>query len=181
MTKSIISGLVALLCNVILCVGINGQAITDKTTANDALRQAARQLISSSSTCALITLDNEGQPRARAMDPFAPENDFTIWLGTNPKSRKVKHIKNDPRVSLYYLADDETGYVVIYGHAQMVNDSIEKQQHWKEEWQAFYANKETDYTLIKVTPLSLEVVWESAGILGDTLSWGPPKIDFKAD
>ena len=50
----------------------------------------------SAKTCALITLDSEGRPRVRVMDPFIPENDFTVWFGTNPKTRKVEQIKNNP-------------------------------------------------------------------------------------
>ena len=55
------------------------------------------EIMSAAGTCTLITLDQEGRPRARVMDAFLPEDDFTVWFGTNPKSRKVAQIKNDPR------------------------------------------------------------------------------------
>ena len=62
-------------------------------SANNKLMNTAREIMTSAETCALITLDYEGLPRVRAMDPFLPESDFTVWFGTNAKSRKVDQIK----------------------------------------------------------------------------------------
>lgn len=142
------------------------------------LKKAASEIIESSGTCALISLDKDGQPRSRAMDPFPPDDDFTIWFGTNAKSRKVEQIKNDARVTLYYLDSDGTGYVSIYGEAQLVNDKKLKEKYWKKEWEAFYPDKESDYLLIKFTPVWMEIICESRGINGDYETWAPSKVIF---
>lgn len=134
--------------------------------------------MNAANTCALITLDREGRPQARTMDPFPPENDLTVWFGTNPKSRKVEQIKNDPRVALYYLEGDESGYVTIHGKAQIVNDKAEKEKRWKEEWEAFYQNRADEYVLIKVTPESMEVVSYSRGIVSTAPNWAAPTVRF---
>ena len=136
------------------------------------------EIMSAAGTCTLITLDQEGRPRARVMDAFLPEDDFTVWFGTNPKSRKVTQIKNDPRVTLFYLDQDASGYVMIHGQAQLVDDPIEKQERWKDEWEAFYQNREEAYLLIKVTPEWMEVISNTRNIVGDPLSWEPQKIIF---
>lgn len=136
------------------------------------------EIMSAAGTCTLITLDQEGRPRARVMDAFLPEDDFTVWFGTNPKSRKVAQIKNDPRVTLFYLDQDASGYVMIHGQAQIVDDPIEKQERWKDEWEAFYQNREEAYLLIKVTPEWMEVISNTRNIVGDPLSWEPQKIIF---
>lgn len=169
--------LIILISSVLLTssFGIAQNKISDKK-----LKKAARETIESSGTCALITLDNEGQPRARAMDPFPPDDDFTIWFGTNAKSRKVNQIKNDPRVTVYYLADDASGYVSIYGLAELIDDKKAKEKHWKPEWEAFYVDKDSDYLLIKVTPLWMELISEKQGINGDPVSWQPPKVIFNS-
>ncbi|MFK5856995.1 MAG: pyridoxamine 5'-phosphate oxidase family protein, partial [Bacteroidota bacterium] len=120
------------------------------------MHMAAREIIIDAGTCALITLDDEGKPRARTMDPFIPENDFTVWFGTNSNSRKVEQIKKDPTVTLYYFDAKSQGYVVISGTAQLVNDSEKKEKYWKEEWKDYYPNKGDNYLLIKVTPKWLE-------------------------
>ena len=144
----------------------------------DKLLKAAREIINDANTCALITNDIAGQARVRTMDPFPPEDDFTIWLGTNSNSRKVKQIKNDPNVALYYLDKDASGYVVIYGTAELINDKDSKEKWWKEKWEAFYTDKET-YLLIKVTPKRIEISSVPRGINSDSVTWQPPIIDFK--
>ncbi len=150
----------------------------DAESSNNNLRKAAREIMTSSETCALITLDGEGRPRVRVMDPFLPENDFTVWFGTNSKSRKVAQIKMDPRVTLYYLKEDQSGYVMLHGIAELVNDPEEKEKRWKEEWVDFYPNKADDYLLIKVSPKWLEVISYGYGIQGDPVTWEPPRITF---
>jgi general stress protein 26 len=147
---------------------------------NHKVMLAAREIMTSAKTCALITLDEEGRPRVRTMDPFAPESDFTVWFGTNPKSRKVEQIKKDARVTLYYAENDGSGYVMLYGIAQIINDQKEKGKRWKVEWEAFYPNKYDDFLLLKVSPEWLEVVSYSRGVLGDPITWEPPKVIFDA-
>lgn len=155
-----------------------GQHTEPKSFTKDALIKASRDIIEGASTCALITLNKSGLPSARVMDPFLPESDFTVWLGTNPKSRKVNQIKNNPNVTLYYLDKNSSGYVVIHGIATLVDDQSEKDKWWKTEWDAFYPNNTDGYLLIKVSPKRMEVVSYEHGILGDTITWEAPKVLF---
>ena len=129
-------------------------------------------------TCALITLDDESRSVVRAMDPFLPERDFTVWFGTNPKSRKVDQIKKDARVTLYYLGSNSSGYVMIHGIAEIVNNQNEKEKRWKAEWEAFYPNKPEDFILIKVSPEWMEVISYGHGVIGDPLTWETPRVIF---
>ena len=165
---------------IVLLKSINGfnqnSQIQDSTSIK--LLSVAKDIMISAKTCALITLDSEGRPRVRVMDPFIPENDFTIWFGTNPKTRKVEQIKNNPKVTLYYLEPNGSGYVMLHGLATLVNDQAEKDKRWKVEWEAFYPNKQDDYLLIKISPQWLEVISYSHGILGDPDTWEPPKVLF---
>ena len=142
------------------------------------LMNAAREIMTAANTCALITLDEEGRPRVRVMDPFLPENDFTVWFGTNPKSRKVNQIKKNSDVTLYYLDSDASGYVMIHGTAQLVDDPKQKEKYWKVGWKAFYPNKNEGYLLIKVSPEWMEVLSISRGITGDPTTWKPPVVLF---
>ena len=143
------------------------------------LLKAAREIIADAGPCALITLNEEGSPRARAMDPFPPEKDFTIWFGTNKNSRKVKQIKMDPRVNLYYMENDNSSYVTIFGKAELVDDPELKEKYWKDQWNAFYDENKENYLLIKVTPDWLEVSSAKRGLNGDSVSWKPPGINFR--
>lgn len=149
-------------------------------TDESRLKTAAKEIMTEAKSCALITQTKDGLSRVRAMDPFAPELDLTVWFGTNSNSRKVNQIKNDPRVTLYYLDADNTGYVTIQGKAEIVNDPVAKNKWWKEKWIDFYPNKAKGYSLIKVTPNWMEVVSEPRGILGDSVSWKPQRVVFDA-
>ena len=129
--------------------------------------------------CALITIDSSGRTQARTVDPFAVDENMVVWLGTNPRSRKVSAIRRNPRVTLYYFDREAQAYVTINGLAQLVNDPKAKMKWWKDEWQAFYPNRRKDYLLIRVAPEKLEVVNVSKGILGDPRSWTPPSVRFR--
>ena len=157
------------------------QQADHQEVSDDLLTDAAREIMTASGTCALITLDEKNIPMVRVMDPFLPENDFTVWLGTNPKSRKVRQIKNNPNVTLYYLDKDASGYVVLHGKAWLVDDQKEKDDRWKVEWEAFYPNRKEDYLLIKVLPESMEVISYPHGILGDSITWEPPIKSFRSE
>ena len=150
-----------------------------KDTSDAKYITVAREIMSGAATCALITLDNEGRPRVRVMDPFPPEKDLVVWLATNPESRKVEQIRNDPRVTLYYLAEGATGYVMIHGSAKLVEDQNEKEEHWKDQWTAFYPDYPAGYLLIQVFPEWLEVVSYTHGIVGDSVTWQPPVVSLK--
>lgn len=155
-----------------------GQQTEHKDSIDIKLLNVARAIMTSAKTCALITLDDEDRPMVRIMDPFLPESDFTIWLGTNPESRKVDQIKKNPKVTLYYLENDGLGYVVVHGIAQLVNAESEKEKRWKTEWKAFYPNKPNGYLLIKVSPESIEVLSNAHGVFGDPKTWQPPSVHF---
>ena len=157
------------------------QNIEPIDSTNNKLISAAREIMNAAGTCALITLDEEGRPRVRAMDPFTPESDLTVWFGTNSKSRKVNQINKDARVTLYYLDSDASGYVMIHGIAQLVDDQKEKENRWKDEWEAFYPNKKEGYLLIKVSPIWMEVSSSTRGIVGDTITWQPPIVLFDSN
>lgn len=142
------------------------------------LVNAAREIMMSVPSCAFITLDEEGTPRVRAMETIDPEEDMTTWFVTNPYSRKVQQIENNPKVTLYYLDNDLSGYVTIHGNAVLVNDLEEKEKRWKEKWIEHYPNKYDDCLFIKVVPKWMEVLSMSRGIKNDTVTWQPPGISF---
>ena len=159
----------------------HGQDSQSKDSLDIKLMQAAREIMTSAGTCALITVDQEGRPRVRQMDPFPPENDFTVWFGTNPRSRKVEQIRNNPKVTLYYLEKSGSGYVMIHGKALLVNDLELKNKWWKQEWEIFYPDRAGNYLLVKFIPEWMEVISYIHGIEGNPVTWEPPKIRFGRD
>lgn len=112
------------------------------------------------------------------MDPFSPDDDMVVWLGTNINSNKVRQIRNDSRVTLYYAGPNGTGYVLIKGNAYIIDDSSKKRTYWKKEWEQFYSKDKANYTLIKVVPSKLEILDFRKGIIGDPETWTVPFIEF---
>ena len=145
----------------------------------DTLITTARIMMETTRNCALITLDTTGHPDVRTLDPFLPDSNMVVWLGTSINSRKVKQINNDSRVTLYYPARNAAGYVVIKGRAYIVQDSLKKQTYWKKEWARFYPEDKSNYTLIKVIPEKLEVIDYQHGIFGDSKTMAVPFVKFQ--
>lgn len=157
-----------------------GPKLEAQTTApRDTLLAVARDIIDAARYCGLVTTVEGGMTRVRAMDPFSPESDMTIWMGTNRETRKVKEIEGEPRVTLYYAAPDGSGYVTIFGTATLVDEAEEKAARWKPEWESFYQDPASEYLLIQVTPHRLEVIDYSRGIVGDPATWEAPTVLFE--
>jgi general stress protein 26 len=162
----------------LLLIAVLGPSAYSQDATREKLIRAARETMATARYCALITIDSSGRAQARTLDPFPPDENMVVWLGTNPRSRKVAAIRRNPRVTLYYFDREAQAYVTIYGIARLVNDPKSKLKWWKDEWNAFYHDRNKDYLLISVTPLKLEVVNVTKGIVGDPQSWIPPSVTF---
>ena len=154
------------------------QEIQLLTSDRDILLSVAREYMQTVRYCALITVDSNGQPHVRAMDPFLPDENMVVFLGTNPKSRKVQEIRNNPKVTLYYSDNRGEGYVAIIGTAILVDDPKEKTVWWKREWDEFYKDQKESYLLIKVIPEKLEIVNYKHNIISYTETWKVPSVEF---
>jgi general stress protein 26 len=128
-----------------------------RAISRDSILNVANIIIDSASCRVLVTVDENGIPHARAMAPFPPEADMKIWLGTSPVSRKVKHIRNNSNVVVYYFDSKSRSYVSVNGTARMVDDPEKKEKYWTAGWKIFYPDRDKDYILIEVTPGRLEV------------------------
>jgi general stress protein 26 len=167
------------LCIAALPKGVRAQVNHALPPDRSSLIATAREIMKTARYCALITLDSAGRPHARAMDPFPPEENMVVWLGTNAKSRKVAEIRRNQRVTLYYFVPGDEAYVTISGRARIVQDANEEARHWKDEWKDFYPDRKKDFLLIDVTPERLEVISVKQGIIGDSIMWTPPAVKFR--
>ena len=176
--STLVFRLSALMLLFLTAPGVRSQE-TKRPLSGADLIMAAREIMTTARYCALITMDSSGRPQARTLDPFPPDENMIVWLGTNPRSRKVAEIRRNPRVTLYYFDRESQAYVTIHGSARLVNDPKEKAKRWKEEWKDFYPDRTKDYLLIAVTPEKLEVVNVKKSILGDQHTWKPPTVSFR--
>ncbi len=145
-----------------------------------AVLRAAHEVMRKARYCALITLGEDGQPQARAVDPLGPDDDMTVWVGTNAATRKVAQLRKDPRVTLYYFDAAAPAYVTLIGMAVASSDPAEKAKHFKDEWLPFYKDRHRgpDFVLLKVTPRRLEIVSQNHGLINDPKTWRPVAVEF---
>ena len=179
----IIKKAVTLLCVLFLTtisLYAQNKNITEKIS-RDSLLKVSRIIIDSARCRVLVSVDEEGKPHAREMDPFDPEDGMVIWFGTNPNTRKVKQIKNNPNVAVFYYDTKGMSYVSINGKAELVNDPAEKEKHWKSYWKRYYPDRDKDMILIKVVPERMEVVSYKYKIFWQTESFLPQYIQFNQD
>jgi general stress protein 26 len=140
---------------------------------------AAKNIMQTARYSTLVTVDPDGQPQARIVDPFPPDSDLIIWVATNPLTRKVDEIRRNPRVTLLYFNPTTFEYVTVIGTAAVDTDSVQKAGHWKADWAALYQdqNRGDDYLLLRVKPSRLEVVSGRQGMRNDPKTWRPVIID----
>jgi general stress protein 26 len=145
------------------------------------LIEAARDLMESARFCGLATTGEGGEMFVRTMDPFPPDAEMVVRLGTNTNTRKVNQIRSDPRVVLYYFDREALGYVVISGTAKLIYDPHIKSKWWKTEWAEFYDDdhRGDDYILIEVEPDRIEVVSPKHGIAAAPKEWKPATLHLQ--
>lgn len=139
---------------------------------------AAREIMTAQTYCALITLDEAGRPQVRTMSPFAPEEDLTVWFATNTRSRKVREIRRDPRVTLYYADHSNgSGYVALAGRAVLVEDMAEIQKRKRAYWDHAFPGLK-NLVLVKVVPERLDVLNYKSGPAVSSETWRTPSIEL---
>ncbi len=106
-----------------------------------------------------------------------PLLDRTLW----PPSQRLKFpaIKEDEGI-----ITDPTPFTIrkvdFRTEAEVVTDPAEKSRWWKDEWGAFYKdrNRGDDYLLLRVKPTRLEITSEAHGLTNDPQTWLPVIIDL---
>jgi general stress protein 26 len=164
------------------CLALPSPCQNPQTTAPERAKiiTAAKDVIQKARYCAFVTIGDDGYPQARIVDPFAPEEDMTVWVATNPLTRKIGQIKKNPHVTLLYFDRGTFGYVTILGKAELIDDPAEKAKRWKEEWDPIYKDKNrgADYLLIRVKPSRVEIISFAHGLTGDPQTWRPAVLDL---
>lgn len=149
---------------------------SQSTVIRDTIMLAAREIMQETTYCALVTIDSTGQPQIRTMNPFPQNDEFITWFATSRTSRKVKEIKNNPRVCVYY-ADHVSakGYVNITGTAEIIDNKELLLKMKREYWNGIpgWQNK---FVLIKVVPVTLEVINYKHGLNNDPDTFKAPSI-----
>ena len=179
-----------LLLAALLALGASHAAAAESRTtdAQDAqegaeharLLDAARTIMAGDRYPTLISVDEDGQPRARTVEVSVPDADMTLWVATRPNTRKVDQLRAAPQVTLHYARDAEGSYVSVMGTATLHDDAETIDRHRfqsDESLAAFWPVFPEDYLLIRIRPSWIEVL--GAGVEAAPKDWRPPAICFE--
>ena len=139
------------------------------------IQAAAFDVMRAARYCTLITIGADGQPQARIVDPLIAESEGSIWIATNPLTRKVEEIKRDPRVTLMFFSAAANEYVTVHARANVVTDEARKAAHWKAEWKPFYKEQTNgaDFMLFELKPFRFEISSPRHKLNNDSTTWRP--------
>ncbi|MGA1108082.1 MAG: pyridoxamine 5'-phosphate oxidase family protein [Pseudomonadales bacterium] len=145
--------------------------------SKESLLSEMRQVMKDAGYPALITVDEQGQPRARTVDAFAPDASMTIWVATRPNTRKVAQIQSNSAVTLYYFDASSRSYVTLMGEAELIDDEATKKDKRRDrDGDRLYPDFPNDYLLIKIKPSYVEALIPS--YRGDPHTWAPIRVDL---
>jgi general stress protein 26 len=140
----------------------------------------ARELMTRNYVAALVTTDETGLPRVRSVGVGEPEADFTVWVATNPISRKVRQIRAQPEVALHYSDGDEIAAVTLMGPATIHEDMAtitEKNFYSPEDLRGSWPDFPKNFCMLAIKPRWLEIV-RIGKISGDPARWRPQGTRF---
>lgn len=116
----------------------------------------------------LTTIDPDGFPHTRAMTNFRNKSqkpqlvslfrdhqeDYLIIFSTNTSSAKVKHVKENSKVSVYYSNPEKWQGVMFGGKIEIVPDVRLKRAIWEDGMERYYpcGYDDPDHTILRLRP-----------------------------
>jgi general stress protein 26 len=135
-------------------------------TERSAIMDVCRNLMRESEVVVLTSLDDEGAPCARAVFNLRRETQFPglrgvfsgegdgllVYVSTNTSSEKVRQVRRDPRVALYYCVPGTIHGVMLSGPAVVVADAAVKDRIWQPGWEMYYpeGRHDPDYAIVQL-------------------------------
>jgi len=131
---------------------------------NSPEKQKIVEIMKKASDFAFLATCDGDQPRIRPVAPIV-EDDMSIWVATSAKSRKVKQIKQNPRISLAFVQHPEgEKAATVIGEAEILPDMEQKKRIWElapYDLSQYFPNgpESEDYCLLKINVGKIEW-WE---------------------
>jgi general stress protein 26 len=164
--------------------GATGRGLSEDIFRTDdaaTIMATARDIIKEDWVGVLITIDEEGLPRARPVGVNDPMDDWSLWMSTRRGSRKTKQIQANPRAALHFGFDDISNgtknsfYASFSGLASVHVDASTIAAHGPpEQYRAQWPDYPNDLALIRLRPQRLEVMGK--GIKPNQQHWQPQGV-----
>ena len=137
--------------------------------SRDAMRLSL-DLMETAEAAVVTTIDPAGFPQTRAMfnlrrtEQFPGlaslfknhQNDFFVYLTTNTSSPKIRHIRKNPKTSVYFCIPAEFRGLMLSGELEIVTNHSEKGQVWQKGWELYYPGgvHDPDHTVLRLRLLA---------------------------
>ena len=136
--------------------------------AEGSIRQSCLDLMATSPSCQLTTIDVDGFPHTTAMNNLrcakeypsltelyqGQDNGFLLYLSTSMQSDKMARIRANPKVSVFFCVPDQFIGLMLGGQIEVITDQALKNQIWQKGWTMYYPNgpEGPEYGVIKLKP-----------------------------
>lgn len=142
--------------------GYRRWALTRSRGDRAAVLARAGRLVRAKTYCLLVTTGPYG-PSARVLEPFRPDAEGRIVLGTDTRSRKVGQIQETGRCLLVYQDDRRRSCVTLECDAEVL--SPEASTRFLPMWRAFWPHGPgPDFVNIVCTPTAIEL-WDGLAVI----------------
>ncbi len=101
------------------------------------------------------------QDRFPSAAGFCRKQCLIAYFATSVSSGKIRDIRANPAVSLYYCDADNVCGVMLAGRAEIVADPGLKRTLWHDSWSIYWAGgaADPDYCVLRVTPYEAVGWW----------------------
>lgn len=151
----------------------------------EVILKAARALMEKDENVALVTVDHSGQPRVRSVraflgdvDPSDPRKGMTVWVMTRDSTRKVKQIREQPSVTLYFNDDAKFSYLTIMGtavvHVDPADPKVQPYLLLEGYKEFFWPEFPKGFVMIEVQPRWIEFM--GPGVGNHKTNWRPQSV-----
>ena len=137
-------------------------------TDRAAVVRACLDVMRESEALYLTTLDDDGAPCTRAVFNLRRESQFPglrdlfragddslmVYVSTNTSSEKMRQIRRDARVALYYCIPRTFHGVMLSGRVEEIVDHTVKDRIWQPGWEIYFptGRRDPDYTILRLRP-----------------------------
>lgn len=114
-----------------------------------------KELVEKAETCFFCSNIKTGLPfSTRPMSEQLVDEEGNIWFLSRKDSEKNAEIAQDPLVQLLFQADKHSGFVSIYGIAELIDDQQKIDEFWQPMFKVWFEKGKNDpeIGLIKVGP-----------------------------
>ncbi len=144
------------------------------------IKEVAKELMLKAPVVYMASIDENGFPHIRAIENMKSvekfphtakvlskydQDDLNVYISTNTSSMKVKQVKKNSAISIYFCLPNEYKGIMLQGNAEFIDDIELKKKIWTEGWERYYPKgySDPDFTILRLKPIYLKT-WYKSGI-----------------